>query len=273
MRRPRSASSHCISAWTEIWAGFIAQAQPSQFWKQMRMPPTTKEQPYPKPFDDKRVREAIVRAVNKKQVLDLVFNGDGVLATGPILPIYPNWALKEELAGFDLAKAKALMAESGHEAGFSGEMIWATGTPASDQTAEVLKQQLKEIKVDLQLKPMELAAYYNQTYSYKYTFSHHTPLNNPDPDENLASYFGRKATFFKYYNETIWDLVDKQAAELDTEKRKALVQEVQKVIVQEFPMCFMYTTNNHNFTDKKVKGWFWPVDLYGIRLQELWLDA
>lgn len=42
------------------------QAMPSQFWRQMRMPPTTKDQPYPKPFDDKRVREAIVRAVNKQ---------------------------------------------------------------------------------------------------------------------------------------------------------------------------------------------------------------
>ncbi len=249
------------------------QAQPSQFWRQMRMPPTTKDQPYPKPFDDKRVREAIVRAVNKQQVLDLVYNGDGALAKGPILPQYSQWALKDEPVGFDLNRAKALMKEAGQDAGFSGEMIWAATTPQADQISEVLKQQLKEIKVDLQLKPMELAAYYNQTYSYKYTFSHHVPLNNPDPDENLASYFGRNATFFKFYNEAIWDQIDKQASELDIEKRKALVQDIQKQIVLEFPMAFMFTTNNHNFTDKKVKGWFYSNDLYNGRITNVWLDA
>ncbi|MBI5948974.1 MAG: ABC transporter substrate-binding protein [Chloroflexi bacterium] len=249
------------------------QPMPSQFWKQMRMPPTTKDQPYPAPFNDKRVREAIVRAINKQQVLDLVYNGDGAIAKGPILPQYSNWALKEEPVGFDLNKAKALMGEAAQTAGFSGEMIWATGSPQQDQIAEVLKQQLKEIKVNLELKPMELAAYYNQTYSYKYTFSHHTPLNNPDPDENLASYFGRSATFFKYYNEAVWDKIDQQAAELDTEKRKAIVQEVQKTIALDFPMAFMHTTNNHNFTDKKVKGWFYSPDLYNGRIHKVWLDV
>ncbi len=248
------------------------QARPSQFWREMRMPPTTATQPYPKPFDDIRVREAIVRAVDKKQVLDLVYNGDGQLTYGPILPMYSNWALKEELAGFDLAKAKSLMSAAGVST-YSGEMIWATGTPTADQISEVLKQQLKNINVDLQLKPMELAAYYNQTYSYKYTFSHHVPLNSPEPDENLASYFGEKATYYKHYNPELFKLIAQQATELDTEKRKALVQDVQKKIVLDFPMAFMFTTNNHNFTDQKVKGWFYSLDLYDGRIETLWLDA
>ena len=248
------------------------QPRPSQFWRQMRMPPTTADQPYPKPFDDIRVREAIVRAVDKKQVLDLVYSGDGQLTYGPILPMYSNWALKEELAGFDLAKAKSLMSAAGVST-YSGEMIWATGTPQADQIGEVLKQQLKAINIDVQLKPMELAAYYNQTYSYKYTFSHHVPLNSPEPDENLSSYFGAKATYYKHDNPDLFKLVEAQAGELDTEKRKALVQDVQKKIVLDFPMSFMFTTNNHNFTDKKIKGWFYSLDLYDGRIESLWLDA
>ncbi len=248
-------------------------AVPSQFWRQMRMPPTTDTQPYPKPFDDIRFREAIVRAVDKKQVLDLVYQGDGQLTNGPILPIYKQWALKEEFAGFDLKKANDLMKLAGQEKGFTGEMIWATGSPQADQIGEVLKEQMKKINVTLDLKPMELAAYYNQTYSYKYTFSHHVPLNNPDPDENLSSYFGRKSAFFKHYNPAIFDAIDKQAAELDTTKRQQLVMDVQKMIVQDFPIAFMFTTNLHEFTDKKVKGWFYSADLYNGRVHNVWLDA
>jgi len=245
---------------------------PSQFWRQMRMPPTTAEKPYQPPFDDIRVREAIVRAVNAKQVLDLVHNGDGVLTYGPILPIYPLWTMKEELAGFDLQKAKELMDAAGNPR-VSGPMIWATGSPQADQIGEVLKQQLAEIGVEVELTPMELAAYYNQTYSYDYTFSHHVPLNNPDPDENLSSYFGRNSTFYKHYNEAIWAKIDEQARELDVEKRQAIVQEAQRMIVLDFPMKFMFTTNLHQFTDQKVKGWFYPTDLYDGRKAEAWLDA
>ena len=250
----------------------VHQAVPSQFWRQFRMSPTTPEAAYQKPFNDIRFREAVVRAIDKQVVLDDVYNGDGVLTNGPILPIYANWALKDELAGFDLNRAKQLMSESA-VGSFDGDCIWATGSPEADQIGELLKGQLAKINVNLQLKPMELAAYYNQTYSYKYTFSHHVPLNNPDPDENLSSYFGRKSAFFKHHNPAIWDIIDKQAAELDLEKRKAIVKEAQEMIVKDFPMAFMFTVNLHEFTDNTVKGWFWPKDLYDGRRADVWLDV
>ena len=250
----------------------VHEAVPSQFWRQFRMSPTTAEAPYTAPFADIRFREAVVRAIDKKQVLDLVYSGDGVLTNGPILPIYSQWALKEELAGFDLAKAKTLMSQAAVST-FDGDCIWATGSTEADQIGEILKQQLAKININLKLQPMELAAYYNQTYSYKYTFSHHVPLNNPDPDENLSSYFGRKSAFFKHYNPAIFDIIDKQAGELDLEKRKAIVKEAQEMIVKDFPMAFMFTVNLHEFTDNTVKGWFYPKDLYDGRKADAWLDV
>jgi peptide/nickel transport system substrate-binding protein len=218
------------------------------------------------------VREALVRAVDAKQVLDLVYNGDGVLTFGPILPIYPLWALKEELGGFDLQKAKDLMEAAGNP-DITAPMIWATGSPQSDQVGEVLKQQLAEIGVNAELTPMELAAYYNLTYSYNYTLSHHVPLNNPDPDENLSSYFGRNSTFYKHYNEDIFAKIDEQAQELDLEKRQEIVKEAQEMIVNDFPIKFMYTTNLHQFLNGTVKGWFYPTDLYDGRKADAWFDV
>lgn len=248
------------------------RAVPSQFWKQMRMMPTTQAKPYVAPFTDPKVREAIIRAVDSQQVLDLVFSKDGVPVYGPILPIYPLWALKNDLAPFDLKKAKDLMTAAGNPK-VSGTMIWATGSPQSDQIGEVLKEQLSKIGVDITLQPMELAAYYNQTYAYDYQFSHHTPLNNPDPDENLSAYFGKASTYYKHYNEEIFSLIDKQAQELDTPKRQQIVQDVQTKIVNEFAVKFMYTTNNHIFVDKKIKNWFFPTDLYDGRKATAWMSA
>jgi peptide/nickel transport system substrate-binding protein len=187
--------------------------------------------------------------------------------------MYENWALKEALPeqAYDLAAARALMEQAGNPT-ISGPMIWATNTVA-DQIGEVLKQQLSAIGVNVELTPMELAAYYNQTYVHAYFMSHHQPLNNPDPDENLSSYFGRNAAFFKHYNEDIWDKIHEQAVELDFEKRKALVEDAQKMVVRDFPMKFMFTHNLHQFTDPRVKGWFYGKDLSNGRLRGLWLNA
>ncbi|MPZ99119.1 MAG: hypothetical protein GEU80_07220 [Dehalococcoidia bacterium] len=249
------------------------RAQPSQFWKQFRMPPTQEQDPYPAPFDDIRVREAIVRAVEKEAVLDFVYAGDGAITYGPILPMYTQWAMTEELAAFDLQRSKELLDAAGVSE-VSGPMMWASTSTETDQIPEVIAQQLAEINVNVTLEPMELAAYYNKNYTYEYTFSTHTPLNNPDPDENLSSYFGRNSTFYKHYNPEIFDIVDEQARTVDVEARKEIVLQAQRMIVEDFPMKFLFTTNVHQFVTNEVKGWFWHVDGYDAGMgRRAWLDV
>ncbi|MBM3138892.1 MAG: ABC transporter substrate-binding protein [Chloroflexi bacterium] len=247
------------------------QAVPSQFWRVFRLMPTQKDKPYKKPFDDVRVREAVVRGIDKKAGLDLIYNGDGQLALGPILSQFTNWALKEELAGFDPKKSADLFAAAGKPE-VKGPMVWASTGPEPDQVAEVIKQQLTKIGVQVELKPMELAAYYNLIYQYDYTFSHHVPLNSPDPDENLAAYFGKNATYFKHYNPEIFDLVDKQAATVDFKERQKVVLDVQRKIVLDFPQRFMWTTNVHQFLDNRVKGWWFSLDRYENYWAPLWMS-
>lgn len=249
---------------------------PGQYWRQFRMPPTMEDQPYEPPFDDIRVRQAIVQSIDKQSILDFVYSGDGLITWGPILPIYPPWALTEdeEPAGakFDLDAAKALMEEAGNPT-VKGPLMWATGSTEADQIGEILKQQMDKIGVDAQLDPMEVASYYDKTYKYKYFMSHHVPLNNPDPDENLSSYFGRNARYYKHWNPDIFDIIDKQAEELDPEARNVIVHDAQKMIIEDYPMKFMFTTNYHEFAAKRVKNWFWERDLYRNTLEGLWLDA
>ncbi len=246
---------------------------PSQFWRQFRMQPTTEDQPYRAPFDDIRVRQAIVQACDAQELLDLVYNGDGILTYGPILPMYEQWALQEHVPGseFDLSAANALLEEAGNPT-IEGDLIWAATDPEVDLLAEMHQAHLAEIGANISLSPMELASYYNVTYEYDYTFSSHTPLNNPDPDENLAAYFGRNATFFRHYNPEIWDMIDAQARELDIDARTELVRECQEAIVLDFPMAFLYTTHVHGFTGSRVRGWFHSQDLYNGRIRDLWLE-
>jgi peptide/nickel transport system substrate-binding protein len=224
-------------------------------------------------FDDIRVRQAICQAIDKQQVLDLVYSGDGQVTYGPILPQFTNWALTEELVPYDLAEAAKLMAAAGVDE-IQGPMMWASSSPQSDQIGEIIKEQLSKINVITDLQPMETAAYYNVTYAYRYTFSHHVPLNSPEPDENLASYFGETATYFKHYDPAIFDLVKKQAETVDFEERKAVVKEAQEKIVLAYPIRFMFTTNVHQFIDNTLKDYEISLDRYdNYAVETAWLDA
>ncbi len=255
-------------------ATFKAQAQ--QGMQIMRMPPTVPgTQLYSAPYDDPRIREALVHAVNKKEIYDLVYSGLAIPAFGPMPPAYTKWSLKEDPAGFDLKKSQDLMKAAGRDNGFTEKFLWASANPATDQAAEVIKQQLAKIKVNIELTPMETAAYYNLIYTYKYNMAYHTTTSTPDPDEALAAYYGKTSTYYKYDGSTngIWDAIDKQSEELDTTKRKALTDDIQKKIVQQYPVSFLFSVLLQQYVDPRVKDWFYSIDGYNVRVEDAWLNA
>ncbi|MBI2760029.1 MAG: ABC transporter substrate-binding protein [Chloroflexi bacterium] len=250
------------------------QIIPSQFPRQFRTSPYDGDKiQHRKPYNDIRVRQALIQAINKKEVLDIVYSGDGVPIKGPILPIYPIWEMKDELVKFDVADSKRLLEAAGYGSGFDAEMIFTnTAGDIPNNIAEVLKAQLGKIGVRVKLAGTDTTTYYNKAYAFDYEIAHHQPLNQPDPDENLASYFGRASTYYKWGNKDIWAAIDKQAELVNVEERKKAVEEAQKMIVLDYPMNFMFTTNLHFFAHPRVKGWFFGNDLYNGRRETAWID-
>jgi ABC-type transport system substrate-binding protein len=59
---------------------------------------------------------------------------------------------------------------------------------------------------------------------------------------------------------------------VDPQARLKIVQDVQKAIVQDYPMAFLYTANTHYFTQPYVKGWFLSTDNYNGRVETAWID-
>jgi peptide/nickel transport system substrate-binding protein len=247
----------------------------SQFWRQIRTSPYDEARgtPHRRPWTDIRVRQAFVESINKKEVLDLVYSGDGVVVNGPILPIFPFWALKEDPVKFDPANARRLLEAAGFANGFDTEMIFSNaGGDIPNQIAEVVKVQLGKTGIRLKLTPMENTAYFNKTYAFDYETSHHPPLNSAEPDENLASYFGAGSTFFRWGNKEIHGLIARQSEILDNNERQKLVLDIQRRVALDYPMNFTLSPNTHLFTNPKVKGWFYSVDRYDWRMESVWID-
>ena len=114
------------------------------------------------PWEDIRVRQAISAAINRQDIIDKVYAGEAVWS-GVIPPGYGDWAipedeLKAKWQKYDLDKAKQLMADAGHADGFD-ITIYAIANHAASQNAEVVKEQLKELNINVDIISEEIGTF------------------------------------------------------------------------------------------------------------------
>ena len=117
----------------------------------------------PKPWHDIRVRQAVTHAINRQDIIDKVYGGEaevaGVIPTG-----YGEWPipvdqLRDNFLKFDLELARQLMEEAGYADGFSVE-LQSIATPRDfTQAAEVVREHLREINIDVTVQPLEFGTF------------------------------------------------------------------------------------------------------------------
>ena len=118
------------------------------------------------PWTNKKVRQAMNKAVNREELLKVLYKGRATptLVAGfyPDLPGWdPTWAKRfPEMYGYDPKKAKQLLAEAGYPKGFKAK-AWLfpfAGAPELVQLLEPVATQLREVGVELELEEADLVA-------------------------------------------------------------------------------------------------------------------
>lgn len=108
------------------------------------------------PFNDKRVRQAVMYAIDRKEVRDTAWNGLGTLVGGPVPPTDPYYEDLNDVYPHDPAKAKALLKEAGAE---NLEITFTVPTrPYATAVAEVIFSQLKDVGITVKIKSAEFPA-------------------------------------------------------------------------------------------------------------------
>lgn len=120
-----------------------------------------------KPFDDKRVRQALSMAVDKGTLVRALFRGYGVAAKNPIPPIMWGYNDGVKPCSYDPRRARMLLAQAGYPNGFK-TTLWAMPVarpymPDPKKMAEALQEYFRAVGVEARIISYDWGTYLEKT--------------------------------------------------------------------------------------------------------------
>ena len=184
-------------------------------------------------FQDPRVREALSLAVDREELVDILFMGHGQVCTGPFLPGGPSFNSSVKAPSQDLKRAKELLKEAGYDKKnpFSFEIATSNSSSIRPYAAQILQHQLAKVGVEVTLRVMEWQAFLN-TVVFPREFD--TVLLgwslslSPDPyllwhsDSDKPGAFN----FIGYHNTKVDDLIETMQGTIEREELAKIQQQI-----------------------------------------------
>jgi len=230
------------------------------------------------PFDDKRVRQAIAYAIDKQFIVNVLYGGYAQRSTGPIHPGSVFAPKDVNPYTFDLDKARALLDEAGYTPDGDGirfrttlDYIPAGG--AWKRKTEYVKAQLKKIGIDVTMKASaDFRAWIKTVSNHEFDMTMDSVFNWGDPvigvHRTYQSTNIRKGVPWhntqQFQNAAVDAIMEQAGMELDRDKRAALYQEMQQMVVDEAPIAYLHTSPyhtvyNHNRVGNPPVNSIWGV--------------
>ena len=249
-----------------------------------------------KPFDDIRVRRAIMLALHRQPFIETLSGGLDLLGT-PLPPgAWFSYSPEEaaQLPGFrelngekhpdDLAEAQRLMKEAGLENGFEIELSARNAVGYPDVAAIVAEQLKKYLNIDATLQVYESAAGYVKYDAGDVSFFvQGSSLNMMDPDAVMVRY-NAGSTFTRwaaggavgtdYVVPGVEELHRAQAQQLDIDKRKETVQQIGDILLNEDNTYVgLFWSMRHWQVSNQIKGFYMHPSAYAyMKHEQIWCD-
>ncbi len=231
------------------------------------------------PFDNPKVREALMYAIDRQTLIDKLYYGTGIPAKGILAPGLAGY--NAELPGFayDPEKSKALLKEAGFESGFEMELTQTTDSPSTLNINEALQAMLAQVGIKAEIVQMDSAAWSGTRKEGKlgsYNTSWSADFN--DPDNFIYTFFAPAnsvARSWNYENKTVQDQLVQARTMTDMAARYKLYQEIENTIVyKDFAFVPLFHLEHLFVVQPKVQnftpswnGWS-NMPYYGIEITE-----
>ncbi len=214
-----------------------------------------------KKFQDPRVREALSLAIDREEIVDILFFKHAKVCTGPFLPGIKAFNQNIKAPKPNLKKAKKLLEEAGYNENnpFEFEIVTSNSSSVRPYAAEILQYQLKKVGVKVTLKVMEWQAFLNMVvfpHKFDAVLLGWGLSATPDPYMFWHSDNDKQGGFnlIGYKNKQLDTLIEQSQQVIDEEKLAKMWQKMFAMIVHDNPYLFLYIPNTITAVNNKIKN-------------------
>ena len=227
-------------------------------------------------LEDRRVRQAILTAIDRKAISEKLFEGKNPIADGPISPLDPMFSPNTRHYPYDAAAARKLLDEAGfsdikngvrHNAKgdrLSLEITTTAGNRVRELVAQVIQSQLRQVGVELRIKAepprvfseglnrrqftaLAMYAWVQRPEGVPRTLLHSKEIPSAENAWSGQNYPG-------YRNPAMDAALDAAERELDSAKRRALFADIQRIHAEDLPVLPLFFRVDPFVIPKQLKG-------------------
>src|SRR5438309_3212803 len=188
-----------------------------------------------------KVRQALDLSIDREALNQVVFNGEFTPGNQWVSPAHPYYQKAFPVRGRDIAKAKALLKESGAPLPVSIDYMVPKGAE-NEAVAQVIQSMAAEAGFDLKIRVIEFATSFKQAQAGEFQVFQINWSGRIDPDGNSYVFLHTKAPQNDggYSNPEADKLMEDGRLVADPAQRNAIYEKLTKIVLNDEPIIYLY---------------------------------
>jgi peptide/nickel transport system substrate-binding protein len=188
-----------------------------------------------------KVRQALDLSIDRDALNQVVFNGEFTIGNQWVSPEHPYYQKSSPIRNRDIAKAKALLKESGVAVPVSIDYMVPKGAEY-EAVAQVVQSMAAEAGFDLKIRVIEFATSFKQAQAGEFQVFQINWSGRIDPDGNSYVFLHTKAPQNDggYSNPEADKAFEEARLISDPVQRKAIYEGLTKTVLNDEPIIYLY---------------------------------
>ena len=204
---------------------------------------------------DVKVRQAMLYAIDRQQILEELLNGHGEIVDGFLSSASPIYDDSLTPVSYDPEKAKALLEEAGWDGSQTIRFYVNSGDSTFVNAASIIAAEWAAVGIKAEIQTVDFATLMSvagtedyDVLAVQYTYA---PV---DPYPDVAWLLGGEGSWTGYSDDTLNDALTKSQLTSDPEETKELFSVVDKKVQEDVPMFSAYVISAQGAVSKRITG-------------------